>query len=326
MAHSDDSQFTLHSSLFTFHFELPMTLDTLTFRPVLPSDKDRIIAFTFNTWGDNEDDYIKDVFDDWLADPRGEFTAAVIDDQVIGIAKLTDMGDDEWWFEGLRIDPAYRRLGIASEFNRYHVELAKRLGGKVVRYMTGGANLGSQAIGARAGFRHILTYTAHLVEASNEFALPAPLTLDDLPALTRWIDSPLMRYLHGVYRHAWVAKTLTAAELCRAVEANLVYSLKDDTGQVAAWALLRPEEHDDDSEDGEQRRLRVDHFDGELSAVTELAKQMRTLAVLHHRSEISAGICDYPPLVQAVVEAGYAVNPDKFSLWVLELKLTSDKC
>jgi RimJ/RimL family protein N-acetyltransferase len=302
-----------------------MTPGNLSFRPVQPADKDRVVAFTFNTWGDDEDDYIKDVFDEWVADPRGEFTAAVIDDQVIGIAKLTDMGDDEWWMEGLRIDSAYRRQGIASEFNRYHVDLAQRLGGKVVRYMTGGNNVGSQTIGARAGFQHILTYTAHLAEASSEFPLPTLLTHADLPTLTRWIDSPLMRYLHGVYRNAWVAKTLTGAELRRAVEANLVYGLKDDHGQVAAWALLRPEEYDDDSEDGEGKRLRVDHFDGEPSAVTELARQIRALAAARHRLEISAGICDYPPLVQAVVEAGYAVNADKFSLWVLELRLTSNQ-
>ena len=100
----------------------------LPFAPFYPEDKDRIIAFTFNTWGDNEDDYIKDVFDDWLADPRGEFTAAVIDDRVVGIAKLTDMGDDEWWFEGLRIDPAYRRQGIAAELNRYHVASGQAVG------------------------------------------------------------------------------------------------------------------------------------------------------------------------------------------------------
>jgi GNAT superfamily N-acetyltransferase len=302
-----------------------MTPAALSFRPVQSADKDRIIAFTFNTWGDSEDDYIKDVLDEWLIDPRGEFTAAVIDDQVIGIAKLTDMGDDEWWFEGLRIDPAYRRQGIAASLSRYHVAMAKRLSGKVIRYMTGGGNVGSQAIGARAGFQHILTYTAHLAGASNEFALPTRLTLADVPALTRWIDSPLMRHLHGVYRNAWVAKTLTEAELRRAVEANLVYGLKDDSGQITAWALLRPTEYDDDSEDSEQHRLRVDHFDGELSAVTELANRIRALAASLHRSEISAGICDYPPLVQAVVEAGYAVNLDKFSLWVLELKLTSDE-
>ena len=297
-----------------------MTLDTLTFRPVQPADKDRIIAFTLNTWGDHDDDYIKDVFDEWLADPRGEFTAAVIADVVVGIAKLTAVSADEWWLEGLRIDPTYRRQGIASEFNRYHVNLARQLGGKVVRYMTGGSNIGSQTIGARGGFEHILTYTAHLADASSEFSLPVLLTRDDVPALLRWIDSPLMRYLHGVCRDAWSAKTLTEAVVRHIVAANLVYGLKDESGQLLAWALLR-EQDEEDTEDGERTRLRVDHFDGEMSAITELARRMRALAASYHRSEVSAGICDYPPLVQAIIEAGYVMNPDKFSLWVLELKV-----
>ena len=301
-----------------------MHSDSLSFRPVRAADKSRIIAFTFNTWGDNEDDYIKDVFDDWLADRCGEFTAAVIDGEVVGIAKLTDLGDDEWWFEGLRIDPAYRRRGIASAFNRYHVALAQRLGGRVIRYMTGSKNVGSQAIGAQAGFEHILTYTAYVAEASHELVVPALLTLDDLPAALRWIDSPLMHYLRGVYHAAWSAKTLTEAELRQAIESRRVYGMKDKTGQPTAWALLRARD-DEDTEDGDQKRLRVDHFDGELSAITELARRMRGLAAAEKRTMVSAGICDYPPLVQALRAAGYKVNPDKFSLWVLELKLTTDE-
>jgi ribosomal protein S18 acetylase RimI-like enzyme len=301
-----------------------MTLATLTFRPVQSQDKDRIVAFTFNTWGDNEDDYIKDVFDEWMVDLYGEFTAAVLNEQVVGIAKLTDMGDDEWWFEGLRIDPVYRRQGVAAKLSRYHVALAKRLGGKVIRFMTGGGNAGSQAIGVRAGFEHIITYAAYLADASHEFALPVLLTIEDAPALLRRIDSPLMRYQHGVYRVAWSAKTLTEAEIRRALEANLGYGLKDEAGQIAAWALLRDQD-EGDSEDGDRKRLRVDHFDGELHAVTELGRRMRALAALQDQCVVSAGICDYPPLIQALVEAGYTLNPDKFSLWILELKLTSDE-
>jgi len=248
----------------------------------------------------------------------------VIDDRVVGIAKLTDMGDDEWWFEGLRIDPAHRRRGIAAKLSRYHVDLARRLGGKAIRYMTGGSNAGSQAIGAWAGFEHIITYAAYLADVSSRFDQPVSLTIEDVPALLRWIDSPLMRYLHGVYRAAWSAKTLTEAEIRRALEANLVYGLKDESGQIAAWALLRDQD-EEDTEDGDRKRLRVDHFDGELNAVAELGKCMRALAATQNRKMVSAGICDYPPLVQALVEAGYMLNPDKFSLWVLELKLTSKK-
>ncbi len=300
-------------------------MSTLSFRPVRPEDKDRVIAFTLNTWGEEDDDYIKYVFEDWIADPRGEFTAAVLDDRVVGIAKLTARGNDEWWLEGLRIDPAYRRRGIASEFIRYQVDLAKRLGGKVVRYMTGDGNVGSQTIGARTGFQHILTFTAYLAEASEEFPLPTLLTLDDVPALGRWIDSPLMRYQHGVFHDAWSARTLTETQLRRMVEAKLAYGLRDEAGHITAWALLRSEEYDDDSEDAEQRRLRVDHFDGEMRAVTELARRMRALAAARHCTEASAGISDYPPLVRAVVDAGYVMNPERFSLWVLELKLMSEE-
>ena len=154
--------------------------------------------------------------------------------------------------------------------------------------------------------------------------MPVQLTIEDAPALLRWIDSPLMRYLHGVYRAAWSAKTLTEAEIHRALESNLVYGLKDGAGQITAWALVRDQD-EEDTEDGDRKRLRVDHFDGELTAVTELGKRMRALAATQDRRVVSAGICDYPPLVQALTEAGYTLNPDKFSLWVLELKLTSDE-
>ncbi len=84
-------------------------------------------------------------------------------------------------------------------------------------------------------------------------------------------------------------------------------------------------EYDDNSEDGQPQFMRVDHFDGELSAVSELARRIHALAASRDRSKISADICDYPPSVRAILDAGYTVNPDKFSLWVLELKLTSDE-
>jgi hypothetical protein len=85
-----------------------MSFDTLTFRPVRPEDKDRIVAFTRNTWGDHEDDYIKDVFDEWLIDPRGEFTAAVVADEVVGIKAHRHGRRRDWWLE------AAHRSGLAA--------------------------------------------------------------------------------------------------------------------------------------------------------------------------------------------------------------------
>ncbi|MBP7689108.1 MAG: GNAT family N-acetyltransferase [Thermoflexales bacterium] len=293
----------------------------LIFRPVVPADKDRVLAFTAHTWGAGEGDYIHDVFDEWLADSAGEFTAAVLDAQVVAIAKLTDLGDGEWWFEGLRVDPDFRRRGIASALNRYHVELARRLGGKVMRYMTGGENVGSQTIGAQAGFQHTITFAARLAAASAAFEVPAKLTLADVPAALKWLDSPLVRYQHQAFRDAWSVQTMTAAAITRAIAEGRVFGLKHPDGSIAAWAVVRSAAYDEDSEDGRSHRLRVDHLDGEPGAMLELARQMRGLAAQLHRSEVSAGVSDYAPLIDALTQAGYQLNPDHFGLWIMELAL-----
>lgn len=298
----------------------PIMISNLVFRPVRIEDKPRILDFTRNTWGD-EGDYVAEVFDEWLIDPYGEFTVALLDDVVVAIAKLTDLGNGEWWFEGLRVDPPYRRRGIGEALNCYQVDLARKWGGRIIRYMTGGTNVGSQAIGAKAGFQHTLTFAAHLAEASAAFSLPTQLTLDDMPALKTWLNSPLMRYQHGSYRDAWSVKTLTELEMRQVIESQRAYGLKDSDGRVIAWAALRPSEYDEDSEDSEQHRLRVDHLDGEPDAVIELARQMRALAAKLHRLEVSAGISDYAPLIDAVTQAGYCLNPGNFQLWVMELAL-----
>lgn len=295
--------------------------NTVTFRPVKPADKDRILAFTAHTWGADEDDYIGDVFDDWLADQSGEFTAAVLDDQVVAIAKLTDLGDGEWWFEGLRVDPDFRRRGIASALNRYHVDLARRLGGKVMRYMTGGENVGSQTIGAQVGFQHTVTFSARLAAASDQLGVPEKLTLADVPAVLKWLDSSLVRYQHNAFRDAWSVQTMTEAVIMRALSEGRAFGLKTTDGAIAAWAVVRSAEYDGDSEDGRSHRLRVDHIDGEPDAVLELARQMRGLAARLHRSEVSAGVSDYAPLIDALTQAGYRINPEHFGLWIMELAL-----
>ena len=293
----------------------------LTFRPVVPADKDRVLAFTAHTWGADEGDYIHDVFDEWLADPAGEFTAAVIDAQVVAIAKLTDLCDGEWWFEGLRVDPDFRRRGIARALNRYHVEMARKSGGKVMRYMTGGENVGSQTIGAQAGFQHTITFAARLASASDQWTVPDKLTLSDLPAVQTWFKSPLMIEQRGAYRDGWSVKTLTKRELARVMSEGRAFGLKQPDGSIAAWAVVRSAAYDGDSEDGRSHRLRVDHLDGEPGAVLELAWQLRGLAARWHRSEVSAGVSDYAPLIDALTQAGYQLNPEHFGLWIMELVL-----
>ena len=74
----------------------------------------------------------------------------------------------------------------------------------------------------------------------TSFLCPTLLTLDDVPALTRWIDSPLMRYLHGVYRDGVVGQDFDGGrDFVGRWKRISSYGLKDEAGQIAAWALLR---------------------------------------------------------------------------------------
>ena len=293
--------------------------DEFVMRPVRAEDKARILDFTAHTWGEDDGDYIQYVFDDWLIDPRGEFTAIELNGQVIGIGKLTDQDESEWWLEGLRIAAPYRQHGAGAAFIRYQVDLARRLGGQVVRYMTGSENTGSQRLGARNGFQHILTYFSCAAAANADAPLPDLLTPSDLPALKPWLDSPLMRHTRGLCRFGWSVRKLKEPDLARAIESARVYGVRDRSDRITAWAVLRSP--NDDEDEGGESRLKIDHIDGESGAIVSLAKSMQALAASHHRETAAHGAVDFGPLQQAMAQAAYQADPDQHGLWVLELKL-----
>ncbi len=287
----------------------------MIFRPVRLEDKPRVLEFTAHTWGEDEDDYIQYVFDDWLIDPRGEFTAVELDGHCVAIAKLTDIGSNEWWFEGLRVDPEARGQGIGETLNRYQVDLARKLGGSVIRYMTDSNNVGSLAIGSEAGFEHVLTYLMYTATMLDQRNPSVRLTLDDLPALREWLASPLVRHAHGLYRAGWKVHSLTEFAVRELLQAHEVYGLKDRAGRIAAWCVLRPR-------DGEETdRLRIDHIDGKPESITQLARSIRSLAQQRGKENVRVGVLEYDPLLKAMSDAGYLREEDGFGMWVMEKKL-----
>jgi GNAT superfamily N-acetyltransferase len=288
----------------------------LVFRPVRPEDKPQVLELTAHTWGEEDGDYIQYVFDAWLADPQGEFSAVELDGQVVAIAKLTQLGSREWWFEGLRVDPEQRGQGIGTALNQYQIDLARRLGGGVIRYMTDGGNLGSQTIGRKGGFDHVLTFLRYEADPIDAAAPPPVLTPADESVLRTWLTSPLLKHTQGLCRTGWAVRALDEAALHDLLAAGNTVGLKDQAGQVTAWAVLRVEE------DGEEdERLRIDHIDGTPAAIEQLARSLRALAGQRGKTVTVASLVDYPPLVQALERAGYRPDEDHFSLWVLELKL-----
>src|SRR2546429_166614 len=99
------------------------------------------------------DDYIPGVFDDWARDRRGGLWVALEDGEIVGIAKLTMLGDREAWLHALRVDPRRQRRGIGTALLAHRLERARRLGARVARLDTAEDNVAVHRLMRRFGFR-----------------------------------------------------------------------------------------------------------------------------------------------------------------------------
>ena len=79
---------------------------------------------------------------------------------------------------------------------------------------------------------------------------------------------------------------------------------------------MRP---DDDEEDSD--RLRIDHIDGDLNSIGQLAHSIQALAYQRRLEKVNAGLLDYEPLLRTMLQAGYQPHEQFFGLWVMELQL-----
>src|SRR5437879_1326543 len=95
-------------------------------RPARPEDRDAVLAFCTTTW--EWGDYIEEVWDDWLNNSQGLLLVATADGQPVGVAHILMLSETEAWFEGMRVDPNYRRQGIAGALFNAQVAEAKRRG------------------------------------------------------------------------------------------------------------------------------------------------------------------------------------------------------
>jgi GNAT superfamily N-acetyltransferase len=281
----------------------------LVIRPARPGDRDRVLAFTANTWEGG--DYIDDVFEEWLRDAAGRFTVAELDNQPVAIGKLTDQGEGELWLEGLRVDPAYRKRGIGEALHQHLLRLAQAYGGRALRYATGHGNVVSLMLGERTGFRRIGEYGWHAADASNECAPPERLTADDGPTLKSWLDSRLMQSVRGLYVSMWKWSRLSAARLQKHLEAGEVFGLRGPSG-LRAWSICaRVEDWDEAS---------LYHLDGDdRESLEAIAQSMRRLAADAGCRSVAGFALASSPIADALLRAGY--HHEDHTMVVLERSL-----
>ena len=119
------------------------------------SDKDVVLSFASQTW--DGWDYIPQVWDDWLTAEDGVLLVATTQahDRPIAVTRLAILSHDEGWLEGIRVDPALRGRGVATNLQIAELAWAQAHDLRVLRYLTGQGNEGSIKLGAHHGFAPI---------------------------------------------------------------------------------------------------------------------------------------------------------------------------
>src|SRR6266487_853639 len=122
-------------------------------RAAQAADREAVLAFCAHTW--EWGDYLEYVWDEWLHDPQGLLLVATLDGQPVGVAHMRMTTEKDVWLEGMRVDPNYRKHGIATALHQMMQAEAIKRGATHSRLMTDSTNTASISLSERGGFRRM---------------------------------------------------------------------------------------------------------------------------------------------------------------------------
>ncbi len=284
-------------------------------RPARPEDKAAVLAFCEHTWEDH-DDYIADVWDEWLADPNGRLFVALVDGKPAAIDRVAILSDHEGWWEGLRVDPAYRRQGLVGKMRPHLHQYIHDSGITVSRMVTSSRNTIVRNMARRRGMTRLGRYALYEAEPLDEpVRRLEPLGPDDVPTVRRFLnDSDIFQWVHGLFvSRGWAWQELTDQVVtARAAEGRL-WGIADDGGLTGLAVLSTPED------DGEA--VWIGHADGTPEVLPEVLTELRRLAHEQHRPSIGGHFPTLPGVFDALEMAGYARARDA-EMWVYEVPVS----
>lgn len=277
-------------------------------RPARLEDKETVLAFTKNTFGENGD-YIAKVWDDWLADQEGPFWVAEASGRAVGIAKLTFHSQEEAWMEGLRVDPNYRGKGVARALHQKCVEKAKARGVRVVRFATHSANRPIHRLAKEFRFRKVSAFAYYVADPQvSEARTPLTVSPDLFPVVRDFIKTSRFYQVGkgflALLSIRWVWKELNEERLQGHINRGEVKAYFGPGGAIEALAIVG---------DVSEESLWIGYLDGKPAAVQELALALR--------SKEAEGMFPAPtPLLDVLEEAGYEQGFD-LQMWIFEKRL-----
>ncbi|HZR40327.1 MAG TPA: GNAT family N-acetyltransferase [Ktedonobacteraceae bacterium] len=243
-------------------------------RPAQPEDREAVLAFCAQTW--EWGDYIDRVWDDWLHNPQGLLLVATADGEPCGITHLQMLTKTDAWLEGLRVDPAYRRQGIARALNEAALLEAMRRGAVYARLATESGNTASRRLAESMHMRQVSAFANYsvpqlttsprrTVHEQTQLATEA-----DLDEIIDYLNvSNIFPLTGGLYYAGFKAYPITAELLEEKIAAHNIYLLRR-WDRLDGLAITEPrEEH-------QEQLLSLGYIDGTaIEAISLIAYDLR---------------------------------------------------
>jgi RimJ/RimL family protein N-acetyltransferase len=216
----------------------------LKLRDARPGDRKAILEFCKNTWP-GYGDYIQLVWHKWMKGKGGRFILAELKGKPVGIAKVSEFARGEVWLQGLRVDPALRKKGIANEINLEVLRTVKRMNPHAVRFCTAERNRASRRIGDKFGFGLAARFRFFWVKARKGKVRGKVVGMKDFDAAYDFVkDSKFLKVSGGLIAEGWVFREFSAGLLRTYIEDGAVMIIGGKTG-IRGLAIYTVDQEED---------------------------------------------------------------------------------
>jgi len=272
-------------------------------------DKDAVLRFTEHTWEFGE--YISEVWDNWLNEPGSKMIIALIHNQPAAMVHISILAPGEAWLEGLRVDPAYRRIGLAQLLTMYCITAAASSGVHTLRFITSSLNAPVHRLAKKLVFSKtssIQPYHAEIIteDMSNPFSIPTQQDLSSLLPLIK--DYPLFKAMNGLFSSGWRFLSINDQQIRKKAHAGMLRIIRDPGG-IKAVAILEFKHNGDN--------LLAGYADGKPEIIPELALALKKEARRLQAKSVSIRLPEVPWIQSIFIEAGFRATEDH-PFWIYE--------
>lgn len=237
----------------------------LKMRDARRQDRKAVLEFCRNTWP-GYGDYIQLVWDKWMKEKGGRFILAELKGEPVGIAKVSQFSKGEVWLQGLRVDPALRKKGIANDINLEVLRTVKRMNPHAVRFCTASRNRASRRIGEKFGFELAARFRFFWVKTRKGKVRGRVAGVKDFDAVYDFVkNSKFLKVSGGLIAEGWVFREFSARAVKRYIKDGAVMIIDGKAG-IRGLAIYTVD-HEEDSD-----LVSLGFVDGDATSIKALAR------------------------------------------------------